>query len=241
MVHCRISRRQTEARYSSKFERGLILCQALRLKQVGGHLTDGCTHRENCAAIIRQDFRGHTLMLQHFHGKIFQTSAVIPTVLTNDPIIIKERILESCGNERIASLIANSLLDYFQVRDPQITALRAIMGCLINDDKSWPIIEWTESDNTKSIAIFHFELEEPEEGSWLMHSGQIAVASENAAKYRWKKSRIDWNVAKVGHLKTLFGVAQNMLGLLEWPFGNSIDESYQKKEITAKYISLHPC
>jgi hypothetical protein len=180
-------------------------------------------------------------MLQHLHGKIFQTSGVIPMVSTKDSIAIKERISEGCDNERIASLIAHSLSDYLRGRHTQITALRAIPVRLSNHEKSWPIIEWTETDDTKSIAIFHFEWEELEEGSWLMHSGQIAVAPEDATKYRWTKSRIDWNVAKVEHLKTLFGVAQNTLGLLEWPFGNIMDESYQKKEITAMYILLNSC
>ena len=132
-------------------------------------------------------------MLQDLHGKIFQTFGVLPVLFTNDSII-KERILESCDDERIASLIAHSLFGYLRARDTRITALRAIPAYLINHEKSWPIIEWTENDDTNSIAIFHFEWEELEEGSWLMHSGKIAVTPEDTTKYRWKKSRIDWNV-----------------------------------------------
>ena len=171
-------------------------------------------------------------MFQHFHDKLLASRVVgIPTLSSNDVRIIAERILDSCESERIASLIAHSLVDYLRVRQTQMTALKAAPAYLFTHEKSWPMIEWTECDDTKTIAIFHFEENEPEEGSWLMHSGQI-VAFETPTTHRWQNSRIDWNVANVGHLKTLFGVAQHMLGLLEWPFANTLEQLYQKKEIT---------
>ena len=169
-------------------------------------------------------------MFQHFHDKLLASRVVgIPTLSSNDVRIIAERILDSCESESIASLIAHSLVDYLRVRQTQMTALRAVPAYLFNR-KSWPMIEWTECDETKTIAIFHFEENEPEEGSWLMQSGQI-VAFETTT-HRLQKSRIAWNVANLGHLKTLFGVAQHMLGLLEWPFANTLEQLYQKKEIT---------
>lgn len=38
----------------------------------------------------------------------------------------------------------------------------------------------------------------------------------------WRQSRIDWNVADIEHLKLLFGVAQHILGLLEWPIADAL-------------------
>jgi len=82
------------------------------------------------------------------------------------------------------------------------------------------MLEWTEEDETKTLAIFHFEdPEKPEDGSWLMHSGRDVVTTDR--RY-WQQSRIDWNVADVAHLKILFGVAQHMLGLLEWPIADAL-------------------
>ena len=80
------------------------------------------------------------------------------------------------------------------------------------------MLRWTEEDGTKTLAIFYFEdPDNPENGSWLMHSGREIVMSD---RQYWHQSRIDWNVADVEHLKLLFGVAQHMLGLLEWPIAD---------------------
>ena len=118
---------------------------------------------------------------------------------------------------KITVTIAKTLMSYVHSRNTRITALRATPVYLFNDEEnSFPLVEWTEEDDTKSVAIFHFEDDEkPEEGSWLMHSGRLVGKSKSPR--RWKQSRIDWNVANIEHLKILFGVAQHMLGLLEWP------------------------
>jgi hypothetical protein len=176
-------------------------------------------------------------MLQHFHSRtlVYQASCVFPKLSSNDVRIITQTILESCRTEKIASLIAHSLVDYLRVRQTQMISLRATPVHLFNREKSWWIVEWTECDETNVIVIFHFE-EEPEQGSWLMHSGQVA-STEDTPLRRWKKSRIDWNVANVQHLKTLFNVTQHMLGLLEWRFANTLEQLCQKKGvILTEYI-----
>jgi len=103
--------------------------------------------------------------------------------------------------------------------------------------KSWPIVEWTESDDTHNIAIFHFD---EEQCSWIMHSG-LPTKDDG-----WKTSRVDWNVSDVEHLKILFGVAQHTYGITEWDpqdilqiycdreFGNCSFEEY------TPLISLFP-
>src|SRR5271167_4523510 len=179
-------------------------------------------------------------MLQRFHSRTLarQASCVSPKLPSNDVQTITQTILGSCRTEKIASLIAHSLVDYLRVRQTQIISLKATSAFLFNREKSWPIIEWTERDETNAIVIFHFEGEEPEQGSWLMHSGQV-VSIEDTPLRRWKKSRIDWNVANVQHLKTLFSVVQHMLGFLEWPFENTLEQLRQKKGvILTEYISL---
>lgn len=124
-----------------------------------------------------------------------------------------------CATARVACVIAQSLMTYVQSRKSQITSMRATPIYLFNDEqRSWPMIEWREKDNMWTLAIFHFEnVNQPEDGSWLMHSGIPYVT-----KQCWRRSRIDWNVANVNHLKILFGLAQHALGLMEWPVEDAI-------------------
>ena len=95
--------------------------------------------------------------------------------------------------------------------------MRATPVYLFNDEQtSWPMIEWTEKDNMRTLAIFHFEnVNQPEDGSWLMHSGI-------PTKRCWRRSRIDWNVADIDHLKILLGAAQHTLGVLEWQVEDAV-------------------
>lgn len=117
-------------------------------------------------------------------------------------------------------MIAQSIMAYVQSRKSRITSMRATPVYLFNSEQtSWPMIEWTEIDNVWTLAIFHFEnVNQPQEGSWLMHSG-IPYATKRC----WRRSRIDWNVADINHLKILFGVAQHALGVLEWQVEDVIE------------------
>ena len=155
-------------------------------------------------------------MFKRFHQTLSHRS--FPKLSADyDVGIITRIILASCETTmRIASLIANSLIAYLDSRDTRITALRARAAYLFSDNQSWPIVEWKEQDDIMTIAIFHFDdIAEPDEGSWLMHSGRCVADNTMPEKYRWQQSRIDWNVAEIYHLKILFGVLQHMLGLLE--------------------------
>jgi hypothetical protein len=127
----------------------------------------------------------------------------------------------ACSTIRIASTIDNTLISYLRSRNSRLTTLRATQVHLFNDEEnSYPLLEWTEEDGTTTLAVFHFEdPDKPEDGSWLMHSGREVGTSDR--RY-WQQSRIDWNVADIEHLKLLFGVAQHMLGLLEWPIADAL-------------------
>lgn len=118
---------------------------------------------------------------------------------------------------------------YVLSRNTQIIALRAsTIYWFTDDDASWTVIEWVEEGDIRSLAIFHFEdVDELEQGSWLMHSGIQAVSTtENK---NWKNSRIDWNVADVSHLKILFGVVQHIADILQWSVEDAM-KLYCKQE-----------
>jgi hypothetical protein len=138
-----------------------------------------------------------------------------------DSAIIVQIISASCTTVGIAALIAHSLVTYVHSKRTRMTALRAnAVFSFQDDDNSWPMIEWTESDDTKNVAIFHFgDPEEPEEGSWLMHSGHEISGDEGLS---WQNSRIDWNVADIEHLKTLFVVVKHIMGVLSWSSSDAL-------------------
>jgi len=89
-----------------------------------------------------------------------------------------------------------------------------------NDEESWPVVEWTESDGMAMLAIFQFDdFGELKDGGWLMHSGLADGGPEGSP---WSNSRIDWNVSDVEHVKLLFKVAQHILGVLLWPIASAL-------------------
>ena len=60
----------------------------------------------------------------------------------------------------------------------------------------------------------------------------------------WQSSRVDWNVSQVSHLKILFGLAQHILGVLQWPsadarrlYGYSVSNQDSEEE----YVSYANC
>lgn len=165
---------------------------------------------------LRQGLEPHTSLFERFHETLSRRS--LPNLSADyDVAAITRIILAGCETTmRIAFLIANSLITYLDLRETQITALRAIPAYLFSDNQSWPIVEWKEQDDIMTIAVFHFDnIDEPDEGSWVMHSGRRVAGDTIPEKNRWQQSRIDWNVAEIDHLKILFRVVQHMLGLLE--------------------------
>jgi hypothetical protein len=136
---------------------------------------------------------------------------------------ITKKIAESCTSVRASSVIADSITAYETSRRTEIVALRASEVYLFsNDEDSWTVIEWIEQDRLKCVAIFHFDhTAEPADGSWLMHSGYNELAHTESARL-WKESRVDYNVAEIAHLKILFGIAQHVLGVLQWAIADAV-------------------
>jgi hypothetical protein len=142
---------------------------------------------------------------------------VLPSI--KDPTLILRSISVGCPNLQTATLIARSIAAYVHSRNTCVTALRAsVVSSFVDDNLAFPVIEWKESNETENVAIFHFDAHtNPEECSWLMHSGLRDLDNLTAGSSKWQSSRIDWNLANIGHLSGLFGVAKHSLGVLEWP------------------------
>lgn len=132
-----------------------------------------------------------------------------------------QMVTECCASLQVSSMIADSITEYEASRKSKIVALRVLDAQLLaNDEDSWIVVEWIQEDYLKCLVIFHFD-NPAEPGSWLMHSGRD-VGENTHSIYMWKDSRVDYNVAEISHLKTLFGVAQHLQGVLEWTTADAI-------------------
>lgn len=171
-------------------------------------------------------------MMEQLHKKTLQRP--ILELYGNILATIVPIISVACSTIKIAATIARTIVSYVYSRNSRMVALRATPVHLFNDEeKSWPVVEWTEEDDTRSLSIFDFyDIDNPEKGSWLMHSGRQVLVSDR--RY-WKQSRIDWNVADTEHLKVLFNT-QHMLGLLQW---GVTDLLQLHQSLHSKYISAN--
>jgi hypothetical protein len=114
--------------------------------------------------------------------------------------------------------IAQTLWNYFETSHVHITAFRvSILYGFLNDDRSWPVVEWKEGNDKELIALFHFDdkCRRPKVCSWLVHYG-AGIISDPTDETRWTETFIAWGVTNMSHLKILFGAAQHFLGILEW-------------------------
>jgi hypothetical protein len=143
-------------------------------------------------------------------------------------------------------MIARAVFDFLQSRDARMVAFRiSVERLFMNEDVECPILEWKESDGTEIVSLFHFhDAFEPEECSWAMHLG-VGRNDTNPNGPFWQSSRVDFNVSQLSHLKILFGLAQHILGVLQWPsadarrlYGDSVSTQDSEEEYLsyAKFI-----
>jgi len=190
----------------------------LRLEQVKVQLKEITSPFTDSLTILRHELKNQARMLERFHNRVsMKPIPALPSI--KDPATILRIIALGCPNLRTAPLIARSIATYVHSRNTSVTALRASMvSSFTEDNVAAPVIEWKESNETENLAIFHFDgLTDPEEYSWLMHSGHRDSSDLTAGNPKWQSSRIDWNLSNIGHLNVLFGVAKHSLGVLEWP------------------------
>ena len=126
-------------------------------------------------------------------------------------------MIRSRTGEDVAIALDHAIQRHLESTKAQIHQFRAsVVYPFADDDFSWPVLEWTEGEDTEVLAIYEIDLKsEGERCSWLMHYGfGRSIQSEGQP---WKKAMISWNATNMGDLKTLFRVSQHLLGILEWP------------------------
>jgi hypothetical protein len=200
-------------------------------------LTGASTLSAHNAVLLRHGLQFPAWIIAKFHYTVFQRP--IPTLAENSDInSIWGIIYPACETEEIATMITLSIVRHLQAcKEVRLTALRATPVYMFNNDEdSWPVVEWTQSDGISRLACFHFnDLDGPEDVSWVMHSG-----SSPSGASKWLNSCIDCNVADIEDLKTLFGIALHMLVVLEWPVEEAIKlycEANTDNDSVEEYVS----
>ena len=157
------------------------------------------------------DFKPYASSINKVHRRLTKQPLEEATI---DYETIQKAISAWTTSERSIS-IAKSLWKHFEKADVHVTAFRvSILFAFVNDDRSWPVIEWKEGNDKELLALFHFDDAHPrsEVGSWLVHYGAGISTDED----RWSVTSIAWGVTDMSHLKKLFGAARHFLGILEW-------------------------
>jgi hypothetical protein len=198
------------------------------------------THSAEYGRTLRAGLRVFGNLLQRLHSRVSRRAiSTSPEVYSIERIA--ETIAKSCDSDEISSVVTHSIAAYLTTRNRQIVALRATeVYSLVSDEDAWLVVEWLESDDLNCIAIFHFEDDlEVRSGSWLMHSG---YQSPSEGPGSWNSSRVDWNVSEIDHLQILFGVAQHLLGILEWSVEDSValycQRQHLQEEVRGEYVPV---
>jgi hypothetical protein len=125
-------------------------------------------------------------------------------------------IFSSGVPKNVAVSLAQWLLSHQQLTGISLTSLRStVVHTFTRDECFWVALEWKEDKNTDVLAIFQIDDEnDPDLSNVLMHYGFGDETNENTTR-PWIRTAISWTVTGLGYLKTLFGAAQHVLGILE--------------------------
>lgn len=105
-----------------------------------------------------------------------------------------------------------------------MTGLRvSSVAPLTSEDHFWTVFEWMVGMDTDVLAIFQIDNVDgaATAPNWLMHQGYRRGCTA-ASGTRWATTLISWTVTNLGYLKSLFGAARHILGILEIPARDSV-------------------
>ena len=124
--------------------------------------------------------------------------------------------------EDIAISLSEYLSSHQRKTGASLTGLRStIVHPFVQEDCFWVVLEWREGKDADVLAIFHISDNNPDLCNVLMHYGFGGESNENTPR-SWIKTAISWTVTGLGYLKTLFGAAQHILGILELPVADAL-------------------
>ena len=170
----------------------------------------------NCLEAIRP----HASALENLHERVSKN----PLDATKNDFPSMQDMISTWVDPEITICILSSLP---QLGTTEISGFRAsVIYSLTDDDSAWPVLEWREGTDTEVLAILYVDDDDAEVCSWLMHYG----VGQGKGTKRWQKSWISWSVGEIGHLKSLFGAARHLLGVLGWSV-DDILKLYCKRDL----------
>jgi hypothetical protein len=172
----------------------------------------------------------HTSILQQLHMKT--TRNPLPDLPNSSLPGIYRTTVEAGIDRRDALFIARTVVKVLRSKTDSMTGFRATLVDALVNNTCWPVVEWKEGTDVYVLVIFLFT--KCGSANWLLHRATQDL--EN-----WKCESVSWNVGHLEHLRTLFGGAQHILGMLDWSVKDMINlycQSTEKKDCkTTEYIS----
>lgn len=158
------------------------------------------------------------MILERLHARVAQTYRPDFDACIDQSAIVA--ISSSNGIAPAASLsIAQQLLQCYASSKANMTGLRVSrVYSLTNDNRFWAVLEWRIGIDTDVLAIFQIDNTDNSNSAsnWLMHHGQGRNIKGTLGR-RWVTTSVSWSVTSFGYLKSLFGAARHILGILELP------------------------
>jgi hypothetical protein len=163
------------------------------------------------------------MILQRLHCRVSQTYNPDPNGGNLDRSVIASLISSTGISSAVSLSIAQQLSTSRSSMNANITGLRvSIMHPFARDDCFWAVLEWTEDGHIDGLGIFQVDIEDDSDSgiNGLIHHGYREKAHSSGRS--WVNTLISWTVTSLGQLKSLFGAARHILGILELPFTDSI-------------------
>ena len=151
---------------------------------------------------------------------------------TNTEQSVFRAVRGTCANASIATSITKLLLTHVRKKGGRLETMRA-NPLYVFSKHAYPVVEWTENDNSKYIAIFYIKnpddqctqcrqnkkdcicCVDQEEScvqcrlNWLVLS--VIDTAENG-----EESRLNWSVSHPSHIRLLFSLAQHLFEVSKW-------------------------
>jgi hypothetical protein len=165
------------------------------------------------------------MILERLHARVAQTYRPDFDAYIDQSAIVA--ISSSNGIAPGVSLsMAQQILQCYASSDADITGLRVSRVYSFTDNnRFWAVLEWRIGIDTDVLAIFQIDNTDDSDSAsnWLMHHGQ-GRNIKGTFDRRWVSTSVSWSVTSFGYLKSLFGAARHILGILELPARDSLTQ-----------------
>jgi hypothetical protein len=136
-----------------------------------------------------------------------------PTLVLSDSAY-RQEMIRACTNDTTAVTL-NALIGSITTNPSSIRGFRAsVVYSFANDPSSWPLLEWTEGQDTHVLAIFEMNhASDLTDCNWLVH---YRHQNHGPSGDQGSRAQLSWRVTHLNHLQTMFEVAQHLHGILGW-------------------------